>query len=88
LRLPNVRLKLADGSLGLPEAAPFDSIVVAAAAVGLPPALKEQLSPGGRLIIPVGGAEQRLLLIERQGNTFRETWCEAVRFVPLIAGTD
>ena len=39
-------------------------------------------------IIPVGGAEQRLLLIERQGNTFRETWCEAVRFVPLIAGTD
>ena len=88
LRLPNVRLKLADGSLGLPEAAPFDSIVVAAAAVGLPPALKEQLASGGRLIIPVGGAEQRLLLIERQGNTFRETWCEAVRFVPLIAGTD
>ena len=88
LRLPNVRLKLADGSLGLPEAAPFDSIIVAAAASGLPPALKEQLAPAGRLIIPVGGAEQRLLLIERQGNTFRETWCEAVRFVPLIAGTD
>ncbi|HRO04697.1 MAG TPA: tetratricopeptide repeat protein, partial [Terricaulis sp.] len=43
------------------------SIIVAAAAVGLPPALKEQLAPGGRLIIPVGGAEQRLLLIERQG---------------------
>ena len=84
----NVRLKLADGHFGLPEAAPFDSIIVAAAASGLPPALKEQLAPAGRLIIPVGGAEQRLLLIERQGNTFRETWCEAVRFVPLIAGTD
>ena len=59
LRLPNVRLKLADGNLGLPEAAPFDSIIVAAAAIGLPPALKTQLAPGGRLIVPVGGADQR-----------------------------
>lgn len=88
LRLPNVRLKLADGSLGLPEAAPFDSIIVAAAAIGLPPALKEQLAPGGRLIVPVGAAEQRLLLVERQGNVFRESWYEAVRFVPLLAGTE
>lgn len=89
LRLPNVRLKLADGSLGLPEAAPFDSIIVAAAAAGLPAALKDQLAPGGRLIVPVGGgSEQRLLLIERQGNVFRESWHEAVRFVPLLAGTE
>lgn len=88
LRLPNVRLKLADGSLGLPEAAPFDSIIVAAGALGLPPALKEQLAPGGRLIVPVGGADQRLLLVERQGNNFRETWFEAVRFVPLLGGTE
>ncbi len=88
LRLPNVRLKLADGSLGLPEAAPFDSIIVAAAAVGLPQALKDQLAPGGRLIVPVGTAEQRLLLVERQGNVFRESWYEAVRFVPLLAGTE
>lgn len=89
LRLPNVRLKLADGSLGLPEAAPFDSIIVAAAAAGLPAALKDQLAPGGRLIVPVGGgSEQRLLLIERQGNVFRESWREAVRFVPLLAGTE
>ena len=88
LRLPNVRLKLADGSLGLPEAAPFDSIIVAAAAIGLPPALKAQLAPGGRLIVPVGGADQRLLLVERQGNVFRESWHEAVRFVPLLAGTE
>ncbi len=88
LRLPNVRLKLADGSLGLPEAAPFDSIIVAAAAIGLPQALKEQLAPGGRLIVPLGTAEQRLLLVERQGNVFRESWYEAVRFVPLLAGTE
>jgi protein-L-isoaspartate(D-aspartate) O-methyltransferase len=88
LRLPNVRLKLADGSLGLAEAAPFDSIIVAAAAIGLPPALKEQLAPGGRLIVPVGSADQRLLLVERQGNVFRESWYEAVRFVPLLAGTE
>lgn len=88
LRLPNVRLKLADGSLGLPEAAPFDSIIVAAAAIGLPQALKDQLAPGGRLIVPVGTAEQRLLLVERQGNVFRESWYEAVRFVPLLAGTE
>jgi protein-L-isoaspartate(D-aspartate) O-methyltransferase len=88
LRLPNVRLKLADGSLGLPEAAPFDSIIVAAAAAGVPPALKEQLAPGGRLIVPVGGGEQRLVLIERQGNLFRESVHEAVRFVPLLGGTE
>ncbi|MFN4064884.1 MAG: protein-L-isoaspartate(D-aspartate) O-methyltransferase, partial [Parazoarcus communis] len=67
LRLPNVRLKYADGSMGLPEAAPFDSIIVAAGALGVPQALKDQLAPGGRLIIPVGGGEQRLLMIERQG---------------------
>ncbi|CAL93705.1 protein-L-isoaspartate (D-aspartate) O-methyltransferase [Azoarcus olearius] len=88
LRLPNVRLKHADGTLGLPEAAPFESIIVAAAAGGVPNALKEQLAPGGRLIIPVGGGEQRLLLIERQGNVFRESGYEAVRFVPLLAGTE
>lgn len=88
LRLHNVRLKLADGSLGLAEAAPFDSIIVAAAALGLPAALKEQLAPGGRLIVPVGGADQRLLLVERQGNVFRESWFEAVRFVPLLGGTE
>lgn len=88
LRLANVRLKLADGNLGLPEAAPFDTIIVAAAAIGCPPALKEQLAPGGRLLIPVGGVDQRLLMIERQGNNFRESWHEPVRFVPLLAGTE
>lgn len=88
LRLPNLRLKCVDGSLGLPEAAPYDTIIVAAAAPTLPAALKEQLAPGGRLIIPLGSAEQRLVLIERQGNVFRESRLDAVRFVPLLTGTE
>ena len=50
--------------------------------------MKEQLAPGGRLIVPVGGADQRLVLIERQGNVFRESGYEAVRFVPLLGGTE
>ncbi len=88
LRLPNVRLKCADGNLGLPEAAPFDTIVVAAASPEVPPALKAQLAPGGRLMIPVGAGDQRLVMIERQGNVFKETRLEAVRFVPLLSGTE
>jgi protein-L-isoaspartate(D-aspartate) O-methyltransferase len=88
MRLPNLRMKLADGNLGLQEAAPFDSIVVAAAAASVPDALKAQLAPGGRLVIPVGRSEQRLLLIERQLNTFKESAYELVRFVPLLSGTE
>lgn len=88
LRLPNVRLKYADGNLGLPEAAPFDTIIVAAAAASVPQALKDQLAPGGRLMIPLGVGDQRLVLVERQGNIFRECRLEAVRFVPLLTGTE
>ncbi|WP_230976215.1 protein-L-isoaspartate(D-aspartate) O-methyltransferase [Pseudothauera nasutitermitis] len=88
MRRPNVRFKHADGNLGLPEAAPFDTIIVAAAATSVPAALKEQLAPGGRLMIPVGTSEQRLVLVERQGAIFRESRLEAVRFVPLLTGTE
>lgn len=88
LRLPNVRLKCADGTMGLPEAAPYDTIIVAAAAASVPVSLKEQLAPGGRLMLPVGGADQRLVMIERQGNVFRESRLDAVRFVPLLTGTE
>jgi protein-L-isoaspartate(D-aspartate) O-methyltransferase len=87
--LPNLRLKCADGTLGLPEAAPYDTIIVAAGGLKVPAALKAQLAPEGRLLIPVGDADQRLLLIERQGNAFKEIWDNLpVRFVPLLAGTE
>jgi protein-L-isoaspartate(D-aspartate) O-methyltransferase len=90
LSLPNLRLKCADGTLGLPEAAPYDTIIVAAGGVKVPPLLKTQLAPeGGRLLIPVGDGVQRLLLIERQGNAFKEIWDDLpVRFVPLLMGTE
>ncbi|WP_253207317.1 protein-L-isoaspartate(D-aspartate) O-methyltransferase [Verticiella alkaliphila] len=87
LRLPQVRLILGDGTLGLPAFAPFDAIVVAAAGLAVPRALLEQLAVGGRLVAPEGGAEQRLVVIERQpGGHFKRTEGEAVRFVPLQTG--
>jgi len=83
----NVRLKHADGQLGLPEAGPFDSIIVAAAGIQVPPALLQQLALGGRLVLPVGTSEQYLSFIERTPQGFVETRLDAVRFVPLLAGT-
>lgn len=88
LRLPNVRLKHADGNLGLAEAAPFDTIIIAAAAPRVPQALIEQLAPGGRMLLPLGTAEQSLCLIERNVHGYGETRLDAVRFVPLIAGVE
>ena len=83
----NVRLKHADGQFGLPEAAPFDSIIVAAAGLQVPPALLEQLALGGRLVLPVGAGEQYLSFIERTPHAFVEKRLDAVRFVPLLSGT-
>ena len=88
LRVANLRLKHADGGLGLPEVAPFDTIIVAAGAREIPQALCEQLASGGRMLIPLGAQEQRLVLIERQGNVFKESRFEGVRFVPLLSGTE
>jgi protein-L-isoaspartate(D-aspartate) O-methyltransferase len=88
MRLPNVRLKHADGSGGLPEAAPFDTIIVAAAAASVPLALLEQLSVGGRLVLPLGAREQRLCMIERSAGGYVQTQLDAVRFVPLVAGVE
>ena len=89
LRLPNVRLKHADGSLGLSVVAPFDSIVLAAAATQVPAALVDQLAPGGRMVLPVGSKDQIMLLIERSASgVVKETKLDAVRFVPLLPGTE
>jgi protein-L-isoaspartate(D-aspartate) O-methyltransferase len=88
LRQFNVRLKHADGQMGLPEAAPFDTIIVAAAAPSLPLALLQQLSPGGRMVLPIGSVEQTLHLVERTPQGFVEFRSDAVRFVPLLPGTE
>lgn len=87
LRLENVTLKLGDGSLGWPEVAPFDAIIVTAAANTVPPALLTQLSPqGGKLLIPVGKQNevQKLTLILRENEHFTHHTLEKVIFVPLI----
>ena len=89
IKQTQVRLKHADGRLGLPEAAPFDTIIVAAAAPRVPPALVQQLAPGGRMILPLGGTTtQVLVLIEKQGEAVVETRLDAVRFVPLLTGVE
>lgn len=83
-----VRLKHADGHFGLPEAAPFDTIILAAATPQLPPALLSQLAPGGRMILPLGASEQHLSLIERRSEGFVESRLDDVRFVPLRQGVE
>lgn len=86
LQVSNVTLRYADGNMGLPEAAPFDGIIMAAAATHVPPKLLEQLAVGGRMVLPLGAPEQYLCLIERDAQGYRETRLEAVRFVPLLMG--
>ena len=79
-----VEVLVGDGSLGVPERAPFDAIAVAAAAPQVPASLLAQLAPGGRLVMPLGGSgEQRLTLVEREGDRFRARELAGVRFVPL-----
>jgi protein-L-isoaspartate(D-aspartate) O-methyltransferase len=86
LKIRNVSVRYADGSAGLPETAPFDGIIMAAAAPTLSAVLREQLAVGGRMVLPVGMQAQRLYLIERDARGFRETQLEPVKFVPLLMG--
>ncbi len=89
LRLKNLRLAHGDGAAGLEKGAPFDSIIVAAAAREMPQALLRQLARGGRMILPLreAGAEaQRLVLVERSRLGYTEATLDPVRFVPLRAG--
>lgn len=82
-----VECRVGDGSLGAADRAPFDGINVAAAGAHVPAALVEQLADGGRLVMPVGRHDhQRLLVIERRGETLVEHPSIDCRFVPLIVG--
>jgi protein-L-isoaspartate(D-aspartate) O-methyltransferase len=90
LKLANLRLAHGDGHAGLEKAAPFQAIVVAAAARRVPEALLRQLAPGGRMALPLhggNGAGQRLVLVERSRRGFTETELDPVRFVPMEMGT-
>jgi len=85
LGFSNVHVHCGDGTLGLPEFAPFDAILVAAAAPAVPEPLLAQLGEGGRMILPVGDTEhQELHLIEKRGNALRKSTLEGCRFVPLV----
>jgi protein-L-isoaspartate(D-aspartate) O-methyltransferase len=88
----NVRLKLGDGYLGIPEAAPFDSIILAAATPQVPQALLQQMAVGGRMVLPYGAvsdtAVQRMLVIERKESGWEEQLKEPVKFVPMLPGVE
>ncbi len=86
LQTQNVSVCYADGNAGLPDVAPFDGIIMAAAATHVPQALLQQLSVGGRMVLPLGAHEQYLCLIERDAQGFHETRLEPVKFVPLLMG--
>jgi len=83
-----VQCKLADGNLGWPDKGPFDAIIVTAGNDHIPDPLFTQLADGGRLIAPLGpDGEQKLTVVTREGDTFRATQMNDVRFVPLLKGT-
>ncbi|HWQ38643.1 MAG TPA: protein-L-isoaspartate(D-aspartate) O-methyltransferase [Burkholderiales bacterium] len=86
LNCRNVRLKHTDGHRGLKEAAPFDAIIMSAAASHVPEALTEQLAEGGRLVLPLGTREQRLMLIARTAAGVEQSTLDEVKFVPLLGG--
>jgi protein-L-isoaspartate(D-aspartate) O-methyltransferase len=83
----NLRLRHGDGARGWPEHGPYDAIIVAAAADDVPLALLEQLSIGGRLVMPLGaGARQDLVLIERAEDCYERSRLGSVSFVPFVQG--
>jgi protein-L-isoaspartate(D-aspartate) O-methyltransferase len=86
LRFFNIIFKHADGHFGYAEGGPYQGILSAAASTHVPQALKDQLAPGGRLVLPVGTQEQYLYVVDRTEDGFVEKRHEAVRFVPLVSG--
>ena len=86
LRIRNVRMRHGDGLEGWPAEAPFDLILGAAAPEQMPTVLLDQLGPGGRLILPVGGRRQQLMMVTASPEGFIEEIVEEVNFVPMIQG--
>lgn len=85
LEVGNVELLVGDGSLGVPERAPFDAIAVHATAPAAPPALLDQLAEGGRLVVPIAGGEVDVLtVLRREGQRTGSEVLSPCRFVPLI----
>ncbi|MDI6697912.1 MAG: protein-L-isoaspartate(D-aspartate) O-methyltransferase [Candidatus Saccharicenans sp.] len=80
----NINFRVGDGTLGWPEHAPYDAILVSAAPASVPPALIDQLKVGGKMIIPVGTDFQELVLVTRKESGWEEQRLIGVRFVPLI----
>ncbi len=83
----NVTVRIGDGHAGWPDRAPFDAIVVTAAPGDVPPKLLEQLRVGGRLVIPVGDAEQHLIRVTRTRDGYQRETLLPVRFVPMTGGS-
>ena len=82
---PEVDVRVGDGSLGVPDRAPYDAVAVAAAAPSIPPALAAELATGGRLVVPRGTRQaQRLVLVERRDGELVERASIPCRFVPLL----
>ena len=86
LDLYNVSMKHGDGWQGWQSQAPFDGIIVTAAASQVPQALLEQLSDGGVMIAPIGNEDQQLVMVVREGEKFTQHVIAPVRFVPLVPG--
>jgi protein-L-isoaspartate(D-aspartate) O-methyltransferase len=89
LGLRNIHARVGDGNDGWPEAAPFDRIMLTAAAASIPEALVDQLAPGGIMVVPVGPerGDQELVRLTKTADGIREEMLAPVRFVPLLSGT-
>ena len=86
LQMSNVTLALSDGTWGWPQHGPYDAILAAAAPEEVPQSLLDQLADGGRMVLPVGSEEQKLVLITRRGDHFSRKVLEPARFVPFLSG--
>lgn len=87
IKIRNVKLKHADGGIGMPEYAPFDGIIVTAAPEGIPLGLVNQLKTGGAMVMPVGDKEEQILIkITKTEDDYEKEFIERVTFVPMLGG--